>query len=541
MNIATIPLEKRNLLSVMESAIRERSEQTAVADPHGSLSYEELWNGGLAISGSVEALGVQRQATVLVLLDNHVDNALAWLGILIGGRVEVSINTAYRGRMLAYIINDSQSELIVLDAGYLPRLKDISEELQTLKKMVVRGMSESDLADVRRDHPKWDILSFDEFIAGTAASPSVLNPWDLASVTYTSGTTGRSKGVLCPHAHAFGHSTGDGLGFTHPGETRMVVLPQFHAAGRWGGVYNSLIHGATAHLTGSFSASQFWHQAKEVDARTSELVGSMAQFIWTQPQSPADRDHAMREICILPLPKNMDEWSERFGVRILSSYGSTEAGSITNAVELKESSVGRVRDGYDVRIFDDHDRELPDGDVGEAVVRADLPWTTSVGYLGQPEATAESWRNGWFHTGDALYRDAEGNFYFVDRLDDAIRRRGENVSSMEVEMHVLAHPAVLECAAVAVPSEFIEDEIKIVVVVEPGMTLSANELIAFLEEEMPAFMVPRYVQFQTELPRTATEKVRKNEIRSAGTEGCWDRSANAQIKETPDPGNNDSQ
>ncbi|ARR54977.1 ATP-dependent acyl-CoA ligase [Rhizorhabdus wittichii DC-6] len=527
MDISGIAMEDRNLVRVMETALRARPSQTAIRDPDRALSYAELWDEGLRIAGGLSRLGLGRQQPILLMLDNHVDNGLLWMGIGLSARIEVSVNTAYRGQMLAYIIADSQATVAVVEEQYLGRLVEIAADIPALRAVIVRRGANTDDDSRRRAAQLWAISDFAELSAAPPASPEHVAPWELFSFSYTSGTTGRSKGVLCPHAHAFGQATSDGLGTTLPGEVRFVVLPQFHAAGRWGGIYNALIHQGTAHVAHGFSASRYWDQARAAGARTSQLVGTMAEFLHLQPERASDREHGLREICILPLPRFFAAWRERFGVRLLTAYGSTESGAIIFNADARSTSVGRPRDGYDIRIFDPNDIELPPGEVGEAVVRPSQPWTTSIGYLGRDEETAALWRNGWLHTGDALYRDEEGNFFFVDRLDDAIRRRGENISSVEVELHVCAHPAVAECAAVAVPSEFAEDEIKIAVTLRPGQSLSEPALLDFLDGTMPGFMVPRYVRLLAELPKTATSKVRKTEIRKAGVIGCWDRATGA--------------
>lgn len=524
MDIRGIPLERRNVIHVMERALETRPNEIAVQDPNSARTYLQAWDEALEIAGGFDRLGVGRQRPVLLMLDNEVAGTICWLALGLTARIEIPINTAYRGGMLAYLICDSDAELLIIEEHYLPRLIEIAGDVPCLRTLIVRRASpDGDDSGFRDATRLWKVHQYEELRAGSRSSPEKLDPWDLFSITYTSGTTGRSKGVLCPHAHAFGQATSDGIGTTWPGEIRFVVLPQFHAAGRWGGVYHALIHQATAHIAPSFSASRYWEQARAIGARTSQLVGSMAEFLRCQPARPEDRDHNLRELCILPLPPALDEWKKRFGVEVTTSYGSTETGTIIDTVSPAANSIGTPREGYDVRIVDEHDLELPAGQVGEAVVRPALPWTTSVGYLGRHEETVAAWRNGWLHTGDALYRDSEGNFFFVDRLDDAIRRRGENISSAEVELHVAVHPAVAECAAVAVPSEFAEDEIKVAVVLEPGAELTEAELIDFLAEEMPAFMVPRYLNFLNALPKTATSKIRKTEIRRAGIIGCWDR------------------
>jgi len=520
------PLEDRNIVSVLERMLQERPDQPAVCDPSGGLTYAELWDASLRLGRSFQALGLERQAFGLLMLDDHLDNVVSWLAMALTGAAEAPINTAYKGGMLSHIVNDCAAGLLVIEAHYLGRLLGQGTDLPNLRTVVVRGLAGADPDELARARTLWRVADLAELTAGgQAASPARLAPWDLMSVSYTSGTTGRSKGVLCPHAHAFNHASGRGLGDTRPGETRLVVLPQFHIAGQWGGVYNALVSGATAYLAGSFSASSLWETAARVDATTVELVGSMGEFLMRQPPRPSDREHRIREVCLLPSPADTSRWEQRFGVRIVTCYGSTEIGSVLQNTEPHHRGSGRPRDGYAIRIVDEHDRELPPGDVGELVVRPDEPWTSSVGYLNKHEQSFAAWRNGWLHSGDALYRDPEGNFFFVDRLDDAIRRRGENVSSAEVEHYILAHPAVAEAAAVAVPSEYAEDEIKAVIVLKPDATLAEAELVAFLTETVPYFMVPRFIEIVAELPKTPTSKVKKNELRASSSANVWDAQA----------------
>jgi len=513
-------VDERNIASVLERMLREHPNQVAVEDPSARLTYSELWRSALALGGGLLELGLTRQDFGLMMLDDHVDSVLCWLGLSLTGNVEVPINTAYKGGMLSHIIGDCGARLMIVEAHYLDRLVEIATDIPALQTIVVRGAAAA--ADVARASALWKIVTLEKVKAAAPAAPAQLNPWDLLSVSYTSGTTGRSKGVLCPHLHAFLHASGVALGDTRPGETRLIVLPQFHIAGQWGGVYNAFICGATAYIAGTFSASTFWETAARVGATTTELVGTMGEFLWRQPPHPSDREHGIREVCLIPPPADSRAWEERFGVRIVTCYGSTEVGSVLQNLEPHHQGVGRVRPGVSVRIVDEHDRELPPGEVGELVVRPDEPWASSVGYLNNAAQSLEAWRNGWLHSGDALYRDTDGNFFFVDRLDDAIRRRGENISSAEVEHYILMHPAIAEAAAVAVPSEFGEDEIKAVIVLKPDATLTEADLIRFLSKSVPYFMVPRFIEIVDSLPKTPTAKVKKKELRANGVGGAWD-------------------
>jgi crotonobetaine/carnitine-CoA ligase len=213
---------------------------------------------------------------------------------------------------------------------------------------------------------------------------------------------------------------------------------------------------------------------------------------------------------------------------VYSIYNMTEISAplITDPNPTKPGTCGRVRPGVEVRLVDEHDCEVPVGEVGEFIVRTDAPWAMNHGYFAMPEATAVAWRNGWFHTGDLGRRDADGNHYFVDRLKDSIRRRGENISSMEVESELCAHPAVREAAVIAVPSDLAEDEVMAVVAPVPGERLDPAELIDFLRPRLAYFAIPRYFRFVDELPKTPTSKIQKMPLRQEGiTDSTWDREA----------------
>jgi crotonobetaine/carnitine-CoA ligase len=278
-----------------------------------------------------------------------------------------------------------------------------------------------------------------------------------------------------------------------------------------------------------FSLASFWEDIARFDITTASLVGTMADMLMQSPDSPP-QETSLRNMFMAPLGPSYRQFAKRFDLRICTVYNSTE-----NAVPLcsgwnppNERTVGHLRQGYpgfEVRIVDENDFEVPDGMPGECVVRSSVPWTMNAGYLNNPEATVAAWRNGWFHTGDALMRNADGDYTFVDRLKDVIRRRGENISSFEVEADVKLNPQVAECAAVAVPALTSEDEILLFVTVKAGSSLCAEELCADLETRMTRFMVPRYVELIEGFPKTeATERIIKAKLRERGVgPRTWDR------------------
>jgi carnitine-CoA ligase len=351
-------------------------------------------------------------------------------------------------------------------------------------------------------------------------------PWDAQSVIYTSGTTGLSKGVVSPYLQLYTTAT-IVYGYLREGEGILVNLPMFHVGGT-SSLMIALIRSGSFHLVDGFSTDRFWDQVRRGNcATTSGLIGIMGAFLMKAPPRPDDRLHPVRCMTGFPINEQTVKIRDRFGIDYLTGFNMTEL-SAPLVSELNTTvfgACGRPRSGVQCRLVDEHDIEVPDGTPGELVVRSDTPWTFNLGYDGLPDATARAWRNGWFHTGDMLRKDAEGNYYFVDRLKDAIRRRGENVSSIEVEAAVRTHAAVDEVIAVGIPVES-EEEVMVVIVPKSGRTLEPSQLIEWLTPRLPYFAVPRFVRVVEAIPKTETNKQRKFPFRDAGvTPDTWDRVA----------------
>jgi crotonobetaine/carnitine-CoA ligase len=351
---------------------------------------------------------------------------------------------------------------------------------------------------------------------------------------YTSGTTGPSKGVLCSHAQeqTGGLFMAEQMGYRES-DVLYTCLPLFHANALRITVNAALNAGATVALARRFSARQFWNDIRVSGATQFNALGAMANIILRQPASASDTDHKVRLCNIVPaLPAEIaQEFSQRFGVPLTSLYGSTEACCPVFAVDVpaeKGPSCGRLAHPFEMRVVDDDDFELPHGEVGELLIRSGQPWHMFQGYFDMPAETLATLRNGWFHSGDRGYRDEDGFFYFVDRKKESIRRRGENISSYEVELGISQHPAVLEVAVVPYPSDLGEDDVLAFVVRRDGATVREEELVTFCEGRMAKFMVPRYVCFIEAIPKTPSEKVEKYKLRQqaeGNPDQLWDRLA----------------
>ena len=474
----------------------------------------------------LQNLGVKQGDHVVSWLPNGPDALRVWYAINYLGAVYVPINTSYRGGILAHVVENSDADLIVAHAGLAPRLADIDRA--KLKQMVILGGDPAPCADL-------EVHGAEALAPGSgelAPLEREIMPWDTQSIIYTSGTTGPSKGVLSSYLHAY--TTGavysslpgeDGAPLITSDDRYLLSLPMFHVGGTLP-AHIMLAMGGSISIVDAFNTQTFWKTVKETRVTFAILLGVMAQFLAKQEPVPEEKDNPLRTVMLVPFDFDPTEFRARFDVQTLTLFNMTEIScpliSPLNPTLLH--SAGTPREGVECRVVDDNDCEVPVGEVGELIVRADCPWTMNHGYYKNEAATAKAWRNGWFHTGDGFRTDADGNFYFVDRMKDAIRRRGENISSFEVETEVLAHPAVQECAAIAVKSDVSEDEVMIVVAPAPGKTVDPKELIEFLVPRMAHFMVPRYVRTVDALPKTPTEKVQKVKLREDGvTEDTWDR------------------
>ena len=464
------------------------------------------------------ALGVTQGDHVLSWLPNGPDAIRIWFGLNYLGAVYVPINLAYRGGLLAHVVANSDAKLIVAHADLVGRLADIDRAALTTA-VVLNGVAPAipGLAMHARDV----LQPTDGEVPPLARE---IAPWDTQSIIYTSGTTGPSKGVLASYLHLYTMGT-ESFPSLGPDDRFMVNLPLFHVGGTVA-VYVMLAIGGSITIVEAFDTASFWRVVTETGTTACVLLGVMTPFLVKQPPGPQDRSHTLRSAIMVPLCEDAAAFSARFGCEIYTVFNMTEVStpirSEKNPAPL--GTCGRPRPGVEARVVDENDCEVPQGSVGELIVRTDRPWAMNHGYYKNPEATAKAWRNGWFHTGDAFRVGEDGQFFFVDRMKDAIRRRGENISSFEVETELCAHPSIKEAAAVAVPSEFAEEEVLAAVSLVEGATLDPAELIAFLTPRMAHFMVPRYVRIVPDLPKTPTQKVQKHLLRTEGiTADTWDR------------------
>jgi len=498
-------------------AARQPDDVFAIFEDGRRWTYADTLDRVRSRAQALRNLGVKQGDHVLVWLPNGPECLATWFAVNYLGAVYVPLNTAYRGGVLEHAIGLSDATVGVVHAELLSRMSTVN--LAALATVVVlHGRPDTMLPGVT--------LHGAEALDATPGALDLARPvapWDPQCVIYTSGTTGPSKGVLTSYVQL--HESGTCMPLATHDDRFLVTLPLFHA-GCTIGIYRMLTLGGSIVLVGGFSTDAFWKTVVENRVTSFLLLGVMAGFLMKRATQGDERTEHLKWVLAVPLDDDGIAFGKRFGVQVVTAYNMTETSTplISELNPTLVGSCGTPRAGVEVRLVDENDCEVPVGQVGELVARTDMPWSMNSGYYKNPEATARAWRNGWFHTGDAFRRDEGGNYFFVDRMKDAIRRRGENISSFEVEAEVCAHPAVREAAAVAVPSEIAEDEVLVAVSLAQGVTLDPAELIAFLRPRMAHFMIPRYVRIVDDLPKTPTQKVQKHVIRSDGvTPDTWDR------------------
>jgi crotonobetaine/carnitine-CoA ligase len=504
------------------------------------LSYGEVNARANRIANSLVGRGVERGESVSVLLPNCAEFLPVWYGILKAGAVMSSINPALKGDFLSWPINLVEAKKLVIADTHLERLDLIKGDLPTLEHAIV-------LETGQREGPDPSTVTHEPLAAlleGSDAEPDGIDySWtDDARIIFTSGTTGRSKGVIKQNAADYFSARGllevvsatAGKSVESLSEdTFFSCLPLFHSNAQVLSGYPALVAGGRVAYVERFSSSQFWQQVIDAEATIFNSIGAVSYFIWNIPPSELDRAHRVHTCFAAPAPKDIyNEFQERFGVKFIEGYGLTETGMATYMDPTRPpvpGSMGVANPGYEVTIVEPGtDRPLPPDTPGEIVVDMKVPNIVMRAYYGMPEKTAEDFRNLKLHTGDLGRMDADGYFYFMDRVKDYIRRRGENVSSMEVEKVVNDHPQIKEGAAVGVKAgegASSEDEIMIVCIAE-GTAPDPAELTHWLAERMPYFMVPRYIRFVDTLPKTPTERVQKVKLREEGiTDDTFDREA----------------
>ncbi len=515
--------------SILEMKTNENPDKIFFHFEDETYTYTDTNGMANLIANAYSQLGVKKGDEVVVILPNCSANIFNWFGMAKLGAVGAPINIAYKGDLLKHVINISDAKVILIREEYIDNLIRIQNDLSNIEHVVVISPS----GRMPEAKARFSTIAFDDFIKQSREFSAIeeIRYSDPLEIIYTSGTTGPSKGVVLSHnaVYQYGMDAIESMGF-HGRDIHFSCLPLYHINIRFVTMVPALLNGTTFAVVERFSAGGFWDQIRKYNATNFCLLGAMVNFILKQPRSDRDKDNPARLFWGGPMTvAQAKEFQERFNLNVFLGYfGMTEANWITSLShkdcdELKsqgywEQAIGMGKENkerYEVKLVDDFDNEVPVGQAGEIICRPTRPFSMMTRYINMPEQTLEAFRNLWFHTGDMARKDENGFFYFVDRKKDYIRRRGENISSYEVEASVNANVKVAESAAIGIESPLGEEEILIVVRLKESESLSAGELYTWCEDRMAKFMIPKYMTIVDEIPKTATGRTQKYKLRES--------------------------
>jgi carnitine-CoA ligase len=526
-----------------QTTVLDALARRLASDPDGpyldfdgvALTAREMDRAANRAAHALAGLGVVAGDRVATLLENSPEQVISFFAALKLGAIQVPINTAYKGEFLRHVLADSGARVVVTQASLAARVAEVGsdpvarETLPELRAVVVVGPTDG--VEIGVPAQDWEALL--AAASDTAPADAAARPSDLACFIYTAGTTGPSKGCMLPQHYVVALADQIARAWQRRSDDIVLTpLPLFHFNAISVCVVGTLLTGGSAAIVRKFSVSRFWSEVQRTNATMLSMLGSLAILVANATDGPETGEHRLRLCAAAPIPPDTDRiWRERFGCATFSAgFGLTEASliSLLPAGEPnKVGAAGRLNDvEFEVRLVDDEDREVPVGEIGEIVCRPQAPNLMFAGYWRRPEATVEVWRNLWFHTGDLARVDDDGFLFFVDRKKDYLRRRGENISSFEMERTFVAHPDIKDVAVHAVPSDQGEDDVKVTAVLQEGATVTEEELCRWSVDRVPYFAVPRYIEFRDDLPRNPVGRVLKYELRDDGvTATTWDREA----------------
>ncbi len=521
--LSAFPPDQRTVPAMLQRQAQRYGSHPLFAAGEASWSFAEAPAIAARFAGALAEAGIGPGDRVALMCGNRAEFMEAFLGCAWLGAIAVPLNIAARGPQLAHYLRNSGARLLIIEAELLDALAFIDmQELALERIWRIGGPSSVQTERI----PTTDMPPDAE-----AIPPSPADPAQTLAILYTSGTTGPSKGVCCPHAQYFWWGLNGIRNLEiREGDVLSTTLPLFHT-NALGTFHQALLSGSTLVAEPRFSASRFWQRLNERRATITYLLGAMVPILLSREPSPDEQRHTVRCALAPGVPANLHHaFEDRTGIHLLDGYGSTETNFVIGATahERRPGRMGLVREGFDARVVSVSGEDATLGEPGELIVRADEPLAFASGYFAMPDKTAEASRDGWFHTGDRVVREPDGYFRFVDRMKDAIRRRGENISSFEVEQVLLSHPDVGHAAVFPVPSELAEDEVMAAVVRRAGSALTEQALAEFCAPRLARFAVPRFIEFVDELPTTENGKVQKYKLRDRGvTAKAWDGEAEA--------------
>lgn len=508
----------------LEEKAEKNLERTFLRFQGREISYRELNEQANILARGFLDLGLKKGDHVAFLMPNHPDFITAWFALAKIGAVLVAVNTQLKGPGLRYILDQSDCKALLISSQFYPQIEPFERDLNNLKTLIFWGAGQASPSSK-------EALYFSKLLQGCPISEPAgveVQGSDPLIITYTSGTTGMPKGVVNSH-NAYIQGGKDLANIcAFQGQDRIYTfLPLFHANPQVYCVMGALAADASLVLSERFSATKFWEEVRGNQATLFSYVGTVLSILLKQPPSPHDRENPVRACFGGGAPEEIfGAFMERFKVDVLELYGMSETGAfntINHPGRIRVGSVGTLRPGFEMKVFDEKDEEVPPGTTGEFVIRPLKPHIMFEGYYRKPEETLDSYRNLWFHTGDLGWRDEKGLFYFVGRKKENIRRGGENITPYEIESVINAHPKVLESAVVGIPSEVMGEEIKACVVLRRGESLSPESLLNWCQDRLAEFMIPRFIKFLDELPKTSSEKVQRFLLKEKGAAGAWDR------------------
>jgi carnitine-CoA ligase len=519
------PVKRRCVHHLLEERVLENPDArllTIIGDRAETYTRAEVWERSKRVAGAYQLNGVVPGDRIVVMLDNRIEFAAAWLGAMAVGAIAAPLNTLFVGPILSNMIETMAPAVIVIEAHLVSGVSEALRNAGYGGIVSIVGTAEP----IHLDGLK--TVNFDDWIqAEPIENVFQALPSDTASLMYTSGTTGPSKGCMWPHglflttAEVWANIVG-----YEPGDVIHSPTPMFHGLALMSCFVCSILIGGEAVIPVRFSVTEYWKQIHEYRATRGVVVGQMMTLLGNQEIDEYEVNNSLKSVFCGPIPTDYARLESRFGLRMSQGYGLSDVGIMLgqppDETNFDKTSLGKVLDDWEVQLVDDQDNPVPPGEPGELIARPRKPFISSKGYFGRPEATAEMLRNAWYHTGDVLRCTEDGWFYLVDRKKDAIRRGGENISSFEVEQVLLSYPAVQQAAVIAIPSDLSEDDVMACLVVEDGASLEA--IGDYAEANLPYFAVPRYYEVLGELPVTPNNKVRKVDLRALGvTSTTWDR------------------
>jgi crotonobetaine/carnitine-CoA ligase len=516
----------RTIAGVIEAQAEMLGEKPYILFEDRRINFAELNRRVNRAANGLAKLGVGTGVGVSIMMPNAPEWLFVYFATQKLGAYAVPVNVALKGEGLRHVLDHSDSSVLICHPDYVEAILDVGDSLTKLTHVVI---DTTEAAPGYEPPAGW--LPLSRTMDASEENPRVeIQEGALSGLMYTSGTTGAPKGVVQRYrlAPVLGFAGTDAI--YQPDDVLYTCLPLFHANALFLSAQRALVSGLTLGLSRRFSASRFWDEVRRYQATTFNALGAMIPILMKQPERDNDRDNKVRIVLSAACPAAVWEpFEQRYRVRLFEAYGAVDGAgfAISNPGTSPRGSVGKPT--TPIRIVDDAGNDVPVGEPGELLFQVDDANLRKVEYYKNEEASSAKIRDGWLYTGDLVYADADGNIFFADRKTDSMRRRGENISSWEVEREVNAHPAVLESGAFGVPSELGEDDVMVVVVLREAQSLSPEELIAHCETRMAKFMVPRYIEFRDELPKTGTHRVQKSVLKQQGvTPNTWDRERTTQ-------------